>query len=90
MSGWTQEEIHIFELFRYRCGNNAAHKAVVLHEIEPKSRRPKTWKDPLNRIPLCNECHVLVHRHPKEYKDKLKKVRMGKKNASDNSTTTNI
>lgn len=34
----------------------------VVHEIEPKSLRPKDWEAEDNRIPLCNKCHDWAHR----------------------------
>lgn len=57
---WNSSEIAIFELFDYRCARCPA-PAVTLHEIVPKSKRPKDWDDPLNRIPLCMQCHQLAH-----------------------------
>lgn len=43
------------------CGNCYIRAAVCIHEIEPKSARPKTWKEASNRIPLCAACHHWVH-----------------------------
>ena len=57
---WKSSEIEIFELFNYRCARCPA-PAVTLHEIVPKSKRPKDWDDPLNRIPLCMFCHMWAH-----------------------------
>jgi 5-methylcytosine-specific restriction endonuclease McrA len=35
----------------------------VVHEIEPKSKRPRDWWDVSNMVVLCNECHERVHLH---------------------------
>lgn len=61
MTRWTQEEQEIFDLFSGRCALEKSHKAVTLHEIVPKSLAPKTWQEPMNRIPLCAVCHRKVH-----------------------------
>jgi hypothetical protein len=59
---WAESEIKIFETYKYMCVR--CHRpAVVLHEIEPKSIRPKTWMDADNRVPLCAGCHEWVHRN---------------------------
>lgn len=60
MIPWDKEEISIFEEFNYKCARSG-HKAIVLHEIVPKSKRPKTWKNRDNRIPLCADCHEWAH-----------------------------
>ena len=81
MLRWTQEELGIFALFSGRCALNKAHKAVTLHEIVPKSLAPKTWKDPMNRIPLCAECHRKVHDEGSvKYRIIFTKIRRGIKN----------
>lgn len=33
----------------------------VIHEIVPKSIRPKTWDTLDNRVPLCTVHHLKVH-----------------------------
>ena len=58
---WTEEEVAIFKLFHYKC-IRCGYKAITLHEECPKSRCPKTWKDPENRDPLCAKCHNWAHR----------------------------
>jgi len=74
---WTDEELDIFNLFDGRCGLNRSHKAVVLHEIVLKSQAPKSWDIPTNRIPLCNECHISVHRkYDAEMRNKLQTIRL--------------
>lgn len=80
---WASEELDIFVLFQGRCGMNKAHRASVLHEIEPKSKRPKTWKDPINRIPLCNTCHFNIHINgASRFIPMLQRIRMSVENAN--------
>lgn len=57
---WSFEELKIFGLFRGRCCL-CSKPAVTLHEIVPKSKRPKTWNIPENRIPVCATCHNRIH-----------------------------
>ena len=72
---YTQEELGIFALFSYRCAK-CGESAVTLHEIVPKSKRPKTWNEPSNRIPLCNKCHNFCHaRGAKRVRDELRQLR---------------
>ena len=57
---YTDEEL--FAVFTPKrggpiCGNCIVRNAVCIHEIEPKSARPTTWRQPENRIPLCAYCH---------------------------------
>jgi len=59
-SEWTAEELEIFDLYGGKC-IMCKHKAVTLHEIIPKSKRPKTWNTPENRVPVCNKCHRMIH-----------------------------
>jgi 5-methylcytosine-specific restriction endonuclease McrA len=58
---WLPEEVKIFKDFGYKCLHCKSKDAVTLHEIVPKSVRPKTWCDPTNRVPLCNACHEQIH-----------------------------
>ena len=60
MINYTEEELSIFDEFDGRCAR-CGNTAIVLHEIVPKSKRPKTWNTPENRIPLDNDCHILAH-----------------------------
>lgn len=60
---WTDGEIKIFEEFNFKCLSCLDKDADTLHELVPKSLRPKTWMEPSNRVPLCNKCHELAHRH---------------------------
>lgn len=57
---WSKDETKIFEDFRNKC-IRCRKPAKVLHEIIPKSRNPKNWDEPTNRVPLCVECHNWVH-----------------------------
>ena len=36
-------------------------KAGSIHEIEPRSRRPKDWWELNNRVALCTYCHNQIH-----------------------------
>ena len=60
MSEWSAEELEIFALYNGRC-ILCRRKAVTLHEIIPKSKRPKTWNTPDNRVPVCAICHNRIH-----------------------------
>lgn len=65
-SDWTAEELEIFALYKGKCilyavSANCQKRAVTLHEIIPKSKRPKTWNTPDNRVPVCAECHRMIH-----------------------------
>ena len=90
MDNWTPDELQIFELFHWRCAVNKAHKAIVLHEIVPKSKRPKTWQEPLNRIPLCAKCHDMIHAvGASKWKGRLSILRISvEKDASTKTKTT--
>ena len=73
----TLSDKEILEFFLYRCLLNPAHKAVVVHEIVPRSQRPKTWRKFENRVALCHECHDKIHRegNSEVWKDILTKLR---------------
>ena len=60
MELWSEEELDIFRQFRFIC-INCSRKAVVLHELIPRSRL-KDWKCEGNRVPLCLHCHEDAHR----------------------------
>jgi 5-methylcytosine-specific restriction endonuclease McrA len=50
----------VLELFHYRCV--CCNKpADCVHEIVPRSRRPKTWMEIDNRVALCMVCHAWAH-----------------------------
>jgi hypothetical protein len=57
---YTQSELEIFNQSNYRCVR-CNKPAIVLHELEPKSRRPKTWDEPDNKVALCINCHSWAH-----------------------------
>ncbi len=56
-----QNDILIKTIFKNRCLVNPAHTGTVIHEIVPRSQRPKSWMEPKNRVLLCNECHSQIH-----------------------------
>jgi 5-methylcytosine-specific restriction endonuclease McrA len=57
---WTAEELEIFALYGGRC-ILCKQRAVTLHEIIPKTKRPKTLNTPENRVPVCAKCHRKIH-----------------------------
>lgn len=65
----------VLDLFMGRCiicGRNTS----VLHEIEPKSKRPKDWDTPENKVPLCPTHHAQVHKDGAlTWKDRLIELR---------------
>lgn len=58
---WSAEELEIFEITNYKC-LRCNQPADVLHELTPKSKAPRTWRKPDNRIPLDFRCHEWAHR----------------------------
>ena len=58
---WSAEELAIFEFYDYKC-LNCDKPGDVLHELVPKSKAPKTWMRPSNRVVLCNICHDNAHK----------------------------
>lgn len=76
---WSPEEKVIINEFGGRCAR-CGNISIVLHEITPKSRRPKTWDDPNNRIPLCVDCHIWAHSHgTKRSRQELTELRTNSK-----------
>ena len=57
---WSEEELGLFAEYNNRCVR-CNKPAEVIHEIIPKSRRPYTWMDIQNRVPLCVDCHNWAH-----------------------------
>jgi 5-methylcytosine-specific restriction endonuclease McrA len=63
---------NVMKLFKWRCAMNPAHPANTIHEIVPRSLRPNDWWHDDNMIPLCGDCHDLVHRMgTKNYREQL-------------------
>src|SRR4030042_3891464 len=88
MINYTEEELAIFLEFDNRCAR-CEQPSIVLHEIIPKSKRPKTWNIPDNRIPLCNDCHLLAHaKGTRNSKDELQYLRHNSKYRRSTSTET--
>lgn len=52
----------IAALYDNRCILNPAHMYATIHEIVPRSKRPRTWKTDENRVPVCAKCHDEIHR----------------------------
>lgn len=75
MIKYTRDELRIFAEFAGRCAKCGA-KAVTLHEIVPKSKRPKTWNTPENKIALCVDCHIWAHQYgTRRVRDELRSLR---------------
>ena len=69
---WKQR---ILDLYQNRCVV-CRSPIVVVHEIVPKSKRPKTWMTEDNCITLCQEHHLLAHRYGyKRYEKQLRQYR---------------
>jgi 5-methylcytosine-specific restriction endonuclease McrA len=67
--------LQIMRLFKWRCALNPSHAANTVHEIVPRSLRPKNWWDTDNMIPLCWNCHDDVHRQgTRNFANKLRKI----------------
>ena len=65
----------VLSLFQDRC-IICGRTTSVLHEIEPKSKRPKDWDNPENQVPLCIFHHDQVHRDGAlSWKDRLIELR---------------
>jgi 5-methylcytosine-specific restriction endonuclease McrA len=59
------EEVREYVLLAFREKCLKCRKPTrVVHEIEYRSRRPKTWWWFENRVPLCHECHRWAHDNP--------------------------
>lgn len=58
---YTPNEQLLFKKFRFRC-LHCGKRGIVLHELEPRSRRPKDWDAEENRVLLCAECHNWAHK----------------------------
>jgi len=71
---WSEEELEIFALFRYKCVR-CGKPAEVIHEDVPKSRKPTTWMEKENRSPLCVHCHNWAHYKGTVYSSKLLKAK---------------
>jgi 5-methylcytosine-specific restriction endonuclease McrA len=52
----------IAALYNNRCIVNPVHEYATIHEIVPRSKRPRTWKHDENRVPVCASCHDEIHR----------------------------
>jgi 5-methylcytosine-specific restriction endonuclease McrA len=51
---------YVLEIFHYRCVR-CGRPTRCVHEIVPRSRRPKTWMLPDNRVAICTACHLWAH-----------------------------
>jgi 5-methylcytosine-specific restriction endonuclease McrA len=57
---WSDEELMVFEEYRYLCVLCGFQLADTLHHEPPRSLNPN-WKDePWTQFPLCNAHHELV------------------------------
>lgn len=66
----------VAELFSNRCAINPSHEYSVIHHIIPRSVCSGDHDIPDNLIPLCNECHSMVHREgTKLWRYRLQEIR---------------
>lgn len=61
------------------CGNNN----IQLHHIFYRSERKDLIDESTNCIMLCTNCHLEVHKHKKQYQDKLKEIIYDKNTRND-------
>lgn len=72
----TSNREEIVKLFRGRCLINPGHSGIAVHEIIPRSQKPKTWNELSNQVLLCNDCHVRIHREgARNWVERLTKLR---------------
>jgi len=65
-----------YDLLGQKC-LMCSHGAVTIHEIVPRSKRPKDWWEIDNLVPLCAECHEEIHKHgAMRYVDELRGLRL--------------
>lgn len=57
------------------CMYCMVRSATAVHEIVPRSKRPKDWDAIDNRVPLCQACHALIHRTGTSKHARLLRVR---------------
>ena len=50
----------VMEMFHHKCVR-CGRRADSVHEIVPRSRLPKTWMLPENRVAICLTCHFWAH-----------------------------
>lgn len=63
---YTKEEIaesnlFIGQIYGFRCIRCGKPNVFTIHEIEPRSARPRDWLAGDNRVPLCAQCHEFAH-----------------------------
>jgi 5-methylcytosine-specific restriction endonuclease McrA len=51
----------IFLLYSGLCAFCERADGGALHEIVPRSKRPKDWWLTENRVPVCATCHDIIH-----------------------------
>ena len=56
---WKQNILQLYQNKCIICGD----KSVTIHEIVPKSKRPRTWKTLENCVPVCHDCHETAHKY---------------------------
>ena len=65
----------VYDMFNGRSALNPANHGQVMHEIVPKSLRPKDWWEVENMILLTNIEHYNAHNfNPKEWKQKFREI----------------
>jgi len=54
------------------CGSSGD----TIHEIVPKSKNPRNWTNPKNRVVVCHMCHRKIHNEgPANWSDSLTEKR---------------
>lgn len=75
-------KLHVLDLFNNCCAR-CHGTPVVVHEIIPKSKKPKDWWISENRIPLCASCHQWAHSKGYKYsQEELQRLRDAKNSAT--------
>ena len=65
----------IYDRFNGRSALNPSHPAEVMHEIVPRSLRPRNWWTLDNMIPLTNAEHRKIHDEgAKKYRNQLQEI----------------
>ena len=74
----TKEDLtvdYVLEYFSRRCVR-CNRMAVTVHEIVPRSKRPRDWWVLDNRIALCADCHDYAHsRGASSSADEMRRLR---------------
>ena len=71
----TADRELIYAIYRVNgvsmCVSCITELATEIHEIQPRSQRPKDWDEVENRVPLCGKCHRFYHHKGTRKTEKL-------------------